>query len=268
MVDLPGGEFTMGDDSAWSYPADGEGPVRSVTVARFSIGACAVSNVEFAAFVDATGHVTDAERFGWSFVFAGLLPDEFVDTRGVASAQWWRQVHGAVWNHPTGPDSTLAGLWDHPVVHVSHDDASAYASWAGYRLPTEAEWEYAARADTTTVWSWGDDLEPDGRHMANVFQGTFPTHDTAADGWAGTCPVDAFEPNGFGMFNMVGNVWEWTSDHFVSPADPSGDRWVIKGGSYLCHASYCRRYRPGARTGSTADSSTGNTGFRCVKDVS
>ena len=123
-------------------------------------------------------------------------------------------------------------------------------------------------ADTTTVWSWGDDLEPDGRHMANVFQGTFPTHDTAADGWAGTCPVDSFEPNGFGMFNMVGNVWEWTSDHFVSPADPSGDRWVIKGGSYLCHASYCRRYRPGARTGSTSDSSTGNTGFRCVKDVS
>jgi formylglycine-generating enzyme len=267
MLELPGGTFAMGDDSPWSYPDDGEGPVRDVTVAPFAIGAHAVSNADFAGFVDATGHVTDAERFGWSFVFAGLLPDDFADTRGVVSAEWWRQVPGAQWNHPTGPHSTLSGLWDHPVVHVSHDDALAFAAWAGCRLPTEAEWEYAARGGTATVWPWGDELEPDGRHMANVFQGTFPSHNTAADGWAGTCPVDAFEPNGFGVFNAVGNVWEWTGDGFVSPADQEGGRWVIKGGSYLCHASYCRRYRPGARTGSTSDSSTGNTGFRCAKDL-
>jgi sulfatase modifying factor 1 len=266
-VALPAGVFAMGDDSEWSYPDDGEQPVRDVAVGPFTLGACAVTNAEFAGFVDATGHRTDAEHHGWSFVFAGLLPDDFADTRAVAAAPWWRQVHQAAWNRPEGPGSTLAGRWDHPVVHVSHDDAVAYAAWAGLRLPTEAEWEYAARAGTTTVWSWGDELEPGGRHRANVFQGTFPGHNTAADGWAGTCPVGAFEPNGWGLFNMVGNVWEWTADRFTSPGDPSGGRWVIKGGSYLCHASYCRRFRPGARTGSTTDSSSGNTGFRCAGDL-
>jgi formylglycine-generating enzyme len=264
MVALPGGTFAMGDDSEWAYPADGEGPVRQVAVDAFAIERHAVTNTAFSQFVDATGHLTEAERVGWSFVFAGVLPDDFPDTRGVVGAEWWRQVFGATWQHPSGPQSDLEGLMDHPVVHVTWDDANAYASWAGRRLPTEAEWEYAARAGSSSIWPWGDELEAGGRHHANVFQGVFPAQDTADDGWAGTCPVDAFAPNAFGLSNMVGNVWEWTADRFVSPADQRGDRRVVKGGSYLCHASYCRRFRPGARTGSTPDSSTGNTGFRCA----
>jgi len=257
----------MGDGSDWAYPDDGETPPRATEVAPFAMAACAVSNDDFAAFVADTGYRTDAERHGWSFVFAGLLPDDFPDTRGVAAAPWWRQVHGASWRHPEGPASTLDDRWDHPAVHLSRTDAEAWCRWAGLRLPTEAEWEYAARAGAVTVWPWGDELAPGGRHRANTFQGVFPNVDTAEDGWVGTAPVDAFEPNAFGLWNMVGNVWEWTSDAFVSPADPSGERTVIKGGSYLCHESYCRRYRPGARSGSTPDSSTGNLGFRPAADA-
>jgi len=262
LVDLPGGVFPMGDDSAWSYPDDGESPVRRVVVDGFAMGAHAVTNDDFASFAEDTGHRTDAERLGWSFVFAGLLPDGFPDTRAVAATPWWRQVPGASWRAPEGAGSTLAGRGDHPVVHVSLADARAWCSWAGVRLPTEAEWEYAARAGTSTVWPWGDELAPDGKHRANTFQGVFPDVDTAEDGWAGTAPVRSFEPNAFGLWNLVGNVWEWTDDVFVSPADPSGERTVTKGGSYLCHESYCRRFRPGARSGSTPDSSAGNIGFR------
>ena len=250
----------MGDDSAWSYPADGEGPARPVAVPAFSLDAQAVSNRRFADFVQATGHLTDAERFGWSFVFAGLLPDDFIDTRGVAGAPWWRQVAGAEWRCPEGPHSDhsdLSSRWDHPVVQVSANDAAAFAAWAGKRLPTEAEWEYAARAGSTTTFPWGDELEPGGQHQANVWQGEFPSHNSCDDGWYATCPVDTFRPNAFGLFNMIGNVWEWTAD-----AAPGGQ--VLKGGSYLCHASYCRRYRPAARSSAAADSSMGNTGFRCA----
>jgi formylglycine-generating enzyme len=266
LVELAGGRFAMGDESAWAYPADGEGPVREEHVSPFALERHAVTTTAFAGFVEATGHVTEAERVGWSFVFAGHLPDDFPDTRGVVGAEWWRQVFGASWRHPEGPHSDLEGRADHPVVHVSWDDAMAYARWAGRRLPTEAEWEYAARAGSAQVWPWGDELEAGGRHRANVFQGVFPTSDSAEDGWSGTCPVDAFEPNAYGLWNLIGNVWEWTADAFVSPADPAGARRVIKGGSFLCHASYCRRYRPGARTGSSPDSSTSNTGFRCAAD--
>jgi formylglycine-generating enzyme required for sulfatase activity len=259
-VDLPGGTFTMGDDGPWSYPEDGEGPARRVDVAPFALDAHAVSNRRFAAFVAATGHVTDAERYGWSFVFGGLLPDEFPDTRGVQDAPWWRQVVGSDWRHPEGPHSDLAGREDHPVVHVSQRDAAAFAVWAGRRLPTEAEWEYAARAGSTTTFPWGEELEPGGQHMANVWQGEFPVRNTCADGYYGTCPVDAFPPSSWGLHNMIGNVWEWTAD-----AEPgtAGFR-LLKGGSYLCHASYCRRYRPAARSRAAEDSSMGNTGFRCA----
>lgn len=283
-VSLPGGSFVMGDDTPWAYPADGEGPARTVRVSPFAIDATAVSNRDFAAFVDATGYRTEAEGFEWSFVFGAFLPDDFPDTRGVVGAEWWRQVFGASWRHPEGPQSSIDDRMDHPVLHVSWNDATAFAAWAGKRLPTEAEWEYAARAGSTTTFPWGDDLEPDGQHLANVFQGVFPGGNTAADGWAGTCPVDAFAPNAFGLSNMIGNVWEWTADSFSSDrfagvragadgvvVDPSwnapGSGRTLKGGSYLCHASYCRRYRPAARMSSTPDSSAGNIGFRCATDL-
>ena len=261
FVDLPGGSFTMGESGPMAYPSDNEGP-REATVAPFSISATAVTNAQFAAFIEATGYVSESERFGWSFVFAGLLPDEFEDTAGVAAAPWWRQVFGAQWNRPEGPHSSIDDRLDHPVVQVSWNDAQSYARWANARLPTEAEWEFAARAGSTSTFPWGDDLEPGGRHMMNVFQGDFPAHNTADDGWLGTCPVREFEPNAFGLFNMTGNVWEWTQDQWTWG---SSDNLVLKGGSYLCHASYCRRYRPAARMASTPDSGTGNIGFRLAR---
>lgn len=270
MVLVPGGSFTMGEPSALAYPGDGDEPV-DVDVESFHLDACAVSNDDFAAFVDATGYETDAEEIGWSFVFGGLLPDDFEETRGVVGAEWWRQVHGASWNRPEGPQSELGDRGDHPVVHVSLQDAQAYASWRDVRLPTEAEWERAARAGTSTTWPWGDEREPGGLHRMNVWQGSFPDRNTEDDGWYSTCPVDAFEPNGWGLHNMVGNVWELTADRFdarAPGAQPGGPaRFVAKGGSYLCHESYCRRYRPSGRIGTTPDSSTGNVGFRCAADA-
>lgn len=266
MLPVSGGTYMMGERSALAYPGDGDEPVE-VVVEAFLLDRTSVTNESFAAFVDATGHVTDAESFGWSFVFGGLLPDDFAETRGVAGAEWWRQVFGSDWRHPEGPLSDVADRVDHPVVHVSLRDARAYAMWRGARLPTEAEWERAARAGTDTIWPWGDDLEPGGRHHMNVWQGSFPNDDTAADGWAGTCPVDAFDANPWGFRNMIGNVWEWTTDVVgARQGIPSDGRIVTKGGSYLCHGSYCRRYRPSGRIGSTADSSAGNLGFRCAAD--
>ena len=274
MVAVEGGSFRMGSVDARSYPADGEGPVHVVELSPFRIDPHAVTTTRFAEFVDATGHVTEAERFGWSFVFAGFLPDDFPDTRGVVGSEWWRQVEGADWRHPDGPQSDLDGREDHPVVHVSWNDAQAFCEWSGTRLPTEAEWEFAARGGLRGMaFPWGDELEPDGRHMMNVFQGTFPSANTCADGFAGTAPVDAFEPNGYGLHNMTGNVWEWCLDWF-DPAtyrhserrDPTGPERathrVMRGGSYLCHESYCRRYRVSARSANSPDSSTGNLGFR------
>jgi formylglycine-generating enzyme required for sulfatase activity len=287
MLLLPGGEFLMGTDDARGYPADGEGPVHRVSLRPFWIDPLAVTNARFEAFVEATGYVTEAERFGWSFVFAGLLPDDFPETRGVAAAPWWRQVEGADWRHPEGPQSDLAGRPDgrasaranHPVVHVSWHDAAAYSAWAGLRLPTEAEWEYAARGGLEQkVYPWGDELTPGGVHRCNVWQGEFPRRNACDDGYYGTAPVDAFEANGFGLYNMAGNAWEWCGDWF-SPAyyrDPptdgptgpaEGTHRVIRGGSYLCHESYCFRYRVAARSASTPDSSTGNTGFRTARDA-
>ncbi|MDV9186776.1 formylglycine-generating enzyme family protein [Streptomyces sp. SR27] len=278
MVRIPGGEFLMGAEDGWTVIGDGEGPVHRVRLAPFRIDRCAVSNAEFRDFTDATGHITDAERYGWSFVFAGLLPAGFPATRAVADAPWLRQVHGACWRHPEGPESDVRDRAEHPVVHVSWNDATAYAAWAGKRLPTEAEWEYAARgALEQRVFPWGDELEPGGEHRMNVWQGSFPHHNTSADGWYGTAPVTAYPPNGYGLHNMCGNVWEWCADWY-SPAyyqsgpknDPRGPsngiQRVIRGGSYLCHASYCRRYRVAARSSSSPDSSTGNQGFRCAHD--
>jgi formylglycine-generating enzyme len=277
MIELPGGEFLMGASRREGFPEDGEGPVRKVRLSPFAIDATAVSNRRFAAFVEDTGHVTEVERFGRSFVFWMLLPDDFPPTRAVVGMEWWRQVHGADWRHPEGPGSTVAGRDDHPVVHVTWSDAAAFAAWAGARLPTEAEWEYAARGGLKRKrYPWGDELEPGGEHRCNIWQGTFPRINTAADGYVGTAPVGAFAPNGFGLYNVSGNVWEWCADwfsvdhHRAGPREdpagpPHGERRVQRGGSYLCHASYCNRYRVAARMSQTSDSSAGNVGFRCVR---
>jgi sulfatase modifying factor 1 len=269
MVAVPGGSFRMGSDDRWAYPADGETPCQ-VEVAAFAIDACAVSNALFAEFAAGTGYVTEAERFGWSFVFGGLLPDDFPPTRGVAAAPWWRQVHGSDWRHPEGPHSGVDDRPGHPVVHVSFNDALAYCAWAGKRLPGEAEWELAARGGIAgAAFPWGDEREPGGEHRMNVWQGSFPDANSLGDGYYGTCPVDAFPPNGLGLFNATGNVWEWTADRFSASvrAPVTGDRRVQKGGSYLCHDSYCRRYRVAARQGNEPDSSAGNLGFRCAADA-
>lgn len=263
MVTLEGGVFLMGAEGADCVPGDREGPVREVQVHAFSVDALAVSNRRFAAFVDATGYVTDAERYGWSFVFGGLLPDEFPDTRGAIEAPWWRQVHGAYWRHPEGPHSKIDDRLDHPVVHVSWRDAGAFCRWSGARLPTEVEWEYAARGGLAQKrFPWGDEREPGGEHRMNVWQGTFPAQNTLEDGYLGTCPVDAFPVNGYGLHNTSGNVWEWCEDRWAG-----SEARVTRGGSYLCHDSYCNRYRVAARSSNTENSSTGNTGFRCVSDA-
>ena len=254
--------------------------MHEVEVPGFLLEVHTVTNDRFAAFVEATGHRTTAEQLGTSFVFGGLLPDDFPPTRGVAAAPWWREVDGADWRHPEGPQSDLAGRGDHPVVHVSWPDAVAFCAWAGGRLPTEAEWERAARgARQGHHYPWGDDREPDGRHLMNVFQGTFPGHDTGDDGWVGTCPVGSYPPNDFGLFEMTGNVWEWCADWFdpdvLRPVASGGTvraartapRRVMRGGSYLCHESYCWRYRVDSRSGNTPDSSTGNLGFRVAYDA-
>ena len=264
-IERPGGQVHLGEASDWSYPSDGEDP-RTAEIGAFAIAAHAVTNREWAEFTTATSHRTDSERFGWSFVFAGLLPDEFEETRGVVGSAWWRQVHGADWAHPEGPHTDVEARMDHPVVHVSWRDAMAYGEWAGVRLPTEPEWEDAARGGTRTTWSWGDQLEPDGEHRMNVFQGEFPALNTGADGWLATCPVGAYAPQGAGVYNAVGNVWEWTADVFEAPGratDP--DARVMKGGSYLCHSSYCRRFRPSARMSNTIDSAAGNVGVRVAR---
>ena len=270
---LAGATFLMGSEET-KYPGDGEGPVRTVTVAPFELAAHAVTNDDWAAFVRATGFTTVSERLGSSFVFGGLLPDDFPPTRGVAAAPWWRLVEGSSWDHPEGPQSDLDGRGDHPVVHVAWLDAVAYCEWAAVRLPTEAEWEYAARGGLEQRrYPWGDEREPDGRHMMNVFQGEFPMQDTGEDGHVGTAPVDAFDPNGHGAFNMCGNVWEWCSDWFgtdhagnVGLEGPAtGTHRVMRGGSYLCHESYCWRYRVSARSANTPDSAAGNIGFRVVR---
>ena len=265
LVAVAGGVVRVGSQDP-DFPE--ERPVREVELAAYRIAATAVTNADFAAFVSASGHTTDAERYGWSFVFGGFLPDDFPPTRGVAETPWWRQVHGATWDHPEGPQSDLGPRTDHPVVHVSRRDAEAYAAWAGGRLPTEPEWETAARGGLVDQpFPWGAELEPGGEHRMNVWQGTFPGDNTAADGWRGTCPVDAFTPNALGLHNTTGNVWEWCAGDWSPSDDVTGRAAVSRGGSYLCHASYCRRYRVSARQSHSADSSTGNLGFRLAADA-
>jgi formylglycine-generating enzyme len=242
-VALPGGEFSMGNDASDGYPGDGEGPVHTVVLSTFAIDACAVTNALFAEFVEATGHVSEAERFGSSLVFRGLLPGR------------WREVEGADWRHPEGPQSDLGDREHHPVVHVSWNDAQAFCAWSGTRLPTEAEWEYAARGG---------------------LDGSVQGENASADDSSGTVPVDADEPNGYGLYNMTGNVWEWCSDWFdpgyyasSREADPRGPAWgtqrVMRGGSYACRGSHRRRCRVDARGANEPNRSTGDLGFRVVR---
>jgi len=281
MVSLPGGTFLMGTDYPHGFSLDGEGPVRPVTVSSFEIDRFPVTNEEFAAFVDATGYRTEAEIFGWSFVFWAHIPaerfEELVEDT-VAAAQWWCKVPRAFWRQPEGPGSDVRDRARYPVVHVSWNDAQAYAAWASKSLPTEAQWEYAARGGLEQkLYPWGDELTPGGEHRCNIWQGRFPVEDTGEDGFAGSCPVDTFPPNGFGLYSVTGNVWEWCADWFHAsfrsylthdPKGPTnGQSKVMKGGSFLCHASYCNRYRVAARTSNTPDSSASNIGFRCARAI-
>jgi len=268
----------MGTDDKEGFPADGEGPVREVIVPPFAISETTVTNTAFAAFVRESSYSTDAERLGWSYVFHLLLTKQTAEACMV-EAPWWIKVPGADWRHPEGPGSDIAVRANHPVVHVSYHDVQAYCSWAGVRLPTEAEWEYAARGGLVQArYPWGDELHPRGEHRANIWQGRFPSLNTAEDGYAGTAPVRAYRPNGYGLYQMAGNVWEWCADRYSAtwhldgprvnpPGPPGGDTRVLRGGSYLCHASYCNRYRVAARTCNTPDSSSGNTGFRWVMSL-
>lgn len=277
-VVIPGGVAGLGTDAPL-FAEDGEGPYRRKRVRTFCMGRDTVTNNAFAKFVDDTGYVTDAEQFGWSFVFWSDLRRNTGLTRGVMAQDWWRQVHGANWRDIHGPASQ-AGTWhpDHPVVHVSWADAAAYAKWAGGRLPSEAEWEHAARGGQEDVrYPWGEQ-DPDDTHFlpCNIWQGTFPDNNTAHDGWQGTAPVHSFPANAYGLFNMVGNVWEWTAEPFrirslkrVARARMETMRGykLLKGGSFLCHASYCHRYRIAARIGNSPDTTTAHQGFRLVWDV-
>ncbi|WP_217169077.1 formylglycine-generating enzyme family protein [Streptomyces sp. AC512_CC834] len=279
QVLVPGGEFAMGDAFGEGYAADGETPVHPVALQPFHIDETAVTNAHFAGFVKATGHVTDAERYGSSAVFHLVLDAPSTDVLGnAAGAPWWINVRGAHWRRPEGARSDINGRQNHPVVHISFNDATAYARWAGKRLPTEAEWEYAARGGLAgRRYAWGDELTPGGRWRCNIWQGSFPHVNTAEDGHLTTAPVKSFRPNGFGLWNTAGNVWEWCSDWFspsyyadAPPADPHGPETgtarVLRGGSYLCHDSYCNRYRVAARSANTPESSSGNLGFRCAND--
>ncbi|MGW6455275.1 formylglycine-generating enzyme family protein [Streptomyces sp. NPDC055078] len=281
-VTIPAGTFQMGDAFGEGYPADGETPVRQVEIDSISIDATAVTNSMFAEFIAATGYETDAEVYGSSAVFRLLVRAPPSHVLGpAAEAPWWLNVQGADWAHPAGPDSDWEKIPDHPTVHISHNDALAYCRWAGRRLPTEAEWEYAARGGLNGKrYPWGDTLYgPEGEHLCNIWQGSFPQENTAEDGFLGTAPVRSFPANGYGLYEAVGNVWEWCADWFLLDSHhqsftqnvaepPRGASRVMRGGSYLCHDSYCNRYRVAARTSNTPESSSGNCGFRTIAAAS
>lgn len=281
MIHIPGGSFWMGNNHSDGFSEDGEGPIRKVTLSPFYIDATVVTNAEFARFVQETGYKTEAESFGWSYVFHLLVPEENAKLVQNVPQQtpWWFVVDGAYWQCPEGKGTSIEDRMDHPVVHISWNDASAYCKWAGKRLPTEAEWEYAARGGLEgKTYPWGDLLKQDGQHMCNIWQGKFPEKNNAADGYIGTAPVRSYRPNGYGLYNVSGNVWEWCDDWFSrtyhvdssshNPHGPKqGSAKSMRGGSYLCHRSYCNRYRVAARSANTPDSSTGNIGFRCAADA-
>lgn len=274
--DIPGGTAFIGTRNP-VLPVDGEGAIREVTMKPFEMDADCVTNARFAEFVDDTGYVTEAERLGNSFVFHAQVPEGMPKGVPVPGTPWWRMIVGANWRLIAGPESENAWRPEHPVVHVSWRDACAFATWAGGRLPTEAEWEHAARGGRGDIrFPWGDKEPDDTDHFpCNIWQGRFPDHNTAADGYLATAPILSFGSNAYGLHNLVGNVWEWTADAFrprtLSKAAKivhGGKRGykTLKGGSFLCHISYCYRYRIAARTGNSSDSTTTHQGFRLVYD--
>ena len=277
-VEIPGGRSFLGTDRP-IIPDDAEGPFQKKRIRPFRISDTTITNAQFAAFVAATGHETEAERFGWSFVFWSQVGDGIGPTRGVVEVEWWRRVDGATWLNINGP-GTEEAVWrpDHPVVHVSWSDAQDYARWVGGRLPNEAEWEHAARGGLEDArYPWGD-RDPDDKNFfpCNIWQGRFPHRNLGLDGYQATAPARSFEPNGYGLYNLVGNVWEWTASPLVVRSQRKAAKArqarvkgfkVAKGGSFLCHASYCWRYRIAARTGNSPDSTATHTGFRVVWDV-
>ncbi|WP_112179772.1 MULTISPECIES: formylglycine-generating enzyme family protein [Paraliobacillus] len=276
MVYIPGGEFLMGTEDNEGFPADGEGPIRKVTVDAYYIDAYAVTNEEFSAFIKDTGYVTESENFGWSFVFYKFIPPSLMGkAKQLPQTPWWYAVDEAYWYQPEGPGTSINDRMDHPVIQVSWNDAVAFCKWAGKRLPTEAEWEYAARGGLEQkLFPWGDELTPNGEHYCNIWQGDFPRENTVDDGYVSTAPAKSFPANGYELYNVSGNVWEWCADWFtrtpdlsklVNPIGPNmAQSKVMRGGSYLCHQSYCNRYRVAARSSNTMDSATGNLGFRCA----
>ena len=262
----------MGTDSP-VFPLDGEAPRRSTFLPSFYIDRHETSNIEFVQFVRETDYVTEAEKFGNSFVMYNLLSEE-VDrgiNESVASAPWWLKVSGASWHQPEGPDSNISARWHHPVTHVSWHDATAYCLWRGGRLPSEAEWEKAARGGLRDrLFPWGNKEMPHGQHYTNIWQGEFPETNTAGDGYLSTGPVGQFPPNRFGLYDMAGNVWEWVQDDWYIPGrdkKEEDNNKIMKGGSFACHKDYCYRYRCAARTKNTADSSAVHIGFRCARDL-
>lgn len=275
---IPGTKRPVFGTSTPRIPNDGEETRHAKPISPFLMTKTTITNAEFAAFVDATGYVTEAETFGWSFVFWSDVPSDIKTSQAVAGIEWWRRIDGANWRDVNGP-GTRETHWhpDHPAVQVSWNDAAAYATWIGGRLPSEAEWEHAARGGLGDVpYSWGED-EPDDTAFqpCNIWQGDFPKSNTLADGYKTTAPAQSFAPNGYGLFNVLGNVWEWTADLYriKSLKKAAKDRAramagyrVAKGGSFLCHKSYCWRYRIAARSGNATDSATPHMGFRIVFD--
>ena len=276
VVEIPAGKAFLGTDNPY-LPVDEEAPLRRQKVKSFWMDAKAVSVARFAQFISDTGYQTDAERLGDSFVFADFLPPQEKPDNAVAAAPWWHMVKGASWHRPAGPEVEHYALADHPVTHISWHDAQAFAAWAGGRLPSEAEWEHAARGGLgDVIFPWGDELPNETDFLpCNIWQGQFPNYNSAADGYSGTAPVTSFTPNGYGLYNMVGNVWEWTSSSFkvrslkkaIKAAHQGKQGYkIVKGGSFMCHDSYCFRYRIAARTSNSPDSSTSHQGLRLVYD--
>ena len=285
LVEIPSGNYLIGTNQIDGFFKDKEGPQVKINLSSFKIGATTVTNAEFQEFAEATGYITESEKFGWSYVFHYFLaPEEKIMAKEVPGLNWWYAVEGANWRQPEGKNSHILNRMNHPVVHVSRNDALAFCRWKEVRLPTEAEWEVAAKGGTNFErYPWGEEFLIENKHQCNIWQGEFPLTNTLEDGFEGTAPVKTYPSNDYGIYQMIGNVWEWclnpqgidltafkesSSREFQKKyAHYSNETFAIRGGSFLCHESYCKRYRIAARNGNTGDSASNNMGFRVVKDI-